>query len=789
MFQYYSTIKKAVALFTFIMLLLSALSAQCVKGYLYEEASQEPLVGATIRLGGTNTGTYSNAAGYFTLNTNEVQDSFARVQISYLGFQPLDTLLPTNCKSLYQLYLWSASSLLLPVAEIYSTRLDRGKSLSKISIPVEVLNSIPLLLGEADPLKALSLFPGVATGAEGTSGLYVRGGTPDQNLILFDAARVYNTSHLFGMLSPFNPKLLKNVDLYKDGYPARFGGRLSSVIDIVGLEGNKKTHKKDISLGLVSSSAALQGPLWKGRTSYLLGGRFANLGLINVFNKIGYDQGLRNDFQSYRFYDFNAKVHHSFRRSGELAISFYSGQDRWKIAERSSLNETKLGIDWGNTTFSAIYTKPILTTGFLTTSISRNKYRYTIGQAQFNSLSEQASTTMDNSSYLLESNVKLDVQLPLSAKVSSRFGTEAGIMGVQPRAIRFTGDEDFNSLFPISAADQVQQLNGFGELAYEHKKWQLQLGARFSSFRTKRSTNTFVEPRLEVNYFANKTSSWRLAYTEMNQPLHLLSTTSVGVPSDVWVAATDRVLPQNGQQLSFGYTHHFSKYVELASQLYYKSSSNLIDFRRGTNFFQPFEGNWEDLVQTQGKGKAYGGELLLRISDKRLSGWLSYTVSNSSVRFEGINEGRWYRQRYDRPHDLSLTAFYQLSKSWQLASNFIFQSGYMITLPEAAYLDASGQYPIFYYKDRNNLRTPNYSRLDISATRKWSPRKGTEKSISFGVYNALFKRNPYYIEAGTGGSYVNNPNTGTSELVSTNIRIIQKSFLNFIPYVTYSFSF
>lgn len=776
--------------YTIIVALLtsSLLSGQGFSGFVKDAATLEPLVGATVYIASEGTGTTTNASGYFSINTGKTDRAPKLVSVSYVGYQTIDTLLQEIGNHHSILIEPIFTNVLTGKVEIRANRSYRGQSLSTLRIPVSELNSVVSLFGEADPIKALSLFPGVAIGAEGTSGLYVRGGTPDQNLILFDGARVYNTSHLYGLLSPFNPDVLKTVDLYKDGFPARFGGRLSSVIDIVGLEGNKTKHSQDLTLGLINSRLTLQGPLQKGKTSYLAAGRFANLGLFTLLSKAQYNANRRNDYQSYDFYDVNGKIHHQ-GKNGIFALSFYSGQDRWNIAERVSEEESKTGIKWGNTTLSGSYKRPLGTSTFLNVSATYNKYRYAIDQIQ--SLPETDTTLrqVESFSYVEEVNAKIDVSRSLGKNLSARVGIEGGSMEVQPRELSFFGDFSVPEGILTGQPNEVAQLGAYAEAEYAMAKWQFDLGLRYSQFFTSFSRYRFLEPRLAVNYSVSPSSTFRFTYTEMNQPLHLLGTTSIGVPSDIWVAATDRVSPQWGNQASVGYERELSARWLVASQIFTKNYRDLIDFRRGVNFFMPFEGVWEDLVVTGGSGRSYGGELLLRLQGGRLNGWLSYTLSKSEVRFNSINGGSWYNRRYDRPHDFSLTAFYQLSKSWKLSGNFIYQSGYMTTMPEAAYLDIDGETTLFHYGDRNNFRTPAYNRVDLSATKSWQTYRGSPVSLSVGVYNVLLKRNPYYIQPQFGGSLQRDPADGSYSLLSVDPRIVQKSFLNFLPYVSYSRSF
>lgn len=773
--------------FLFTILFVSASTcgfSQIVEGVVRDIESYEPLVGATVFVEEIQDGAVTNTQGFFSFDSQK-QDSL-RIIVRYLGYTTLDTSLSISSgRLLLELFLKASEGIILPTSEVIGSKILRGEQLSKVSIPLEQLNSIPALLGEADPIKALSLLPGIATGAEGSSGLYIRGGTPDQNLMLFDGAKIYNTSHLFGFLSPFNPDIIKSIDVYKDGFPAHFGGRLSSIIDITGLSGNKGKFQGNYTLGLISSKLNLQGPIKKGKLSYLFGGRFANLGLFTALGKWQFNMGNRNEYQSYLFYDLNGKINYQTSNS-VLTLSYYDGKDNWGIAERLSQGEFKTNIDWGNRTVSINYSMFPGNGVFINGSAAYNLYKYGIREEQ--KIKEGLNKSFNSESYVEEIAIKLRADIPLS-KHQLSVGYEGGILEAQPRRLSFSENIPITLEEGSFLPSSVQNHNAFVEVRFSWEKFRLVSGLRWAWYNAENEEFSFLEPRLSLYYYLDELSTIRASYTEMNQPIHLLSTTSTGVPSDIWVLATRDIPPQSGNQFSLGYEKNISRSILFATQLFFKNYTRLIDYRRGVNFFLPGDGEIINQIVQNGEGKSFGLELLIRKKMGKLTGWMAYTLSSSQVKFKEINAGKWYNRRYDRPHDFSATLAYQLTEKWSFATNFIFQSGFMYTLPEAAHLDIGNNRVTFFYGDRNNYRAPNYLRTDVSAVKKWKNDKGKQISLSFGIYNVFARRNPYYIQADFGGIYQENENTGIRDLIGVEPRIIQKSFLNFLPYVSYSREF
>jgi len=529
----------------------------------------------------------------------------------------------------------------------------------------------------------------------------------------------------------------------------------------------------------------LQGPIKKAKLSYLFGGRFANLGLFTALGKWQFNMGNRNDYQSYLFYDLNGKINYQTSNS-TLTISYYDGKDNWGIAERLSQGEFKTNIDWGNRTISINYSMLPGKGVFLSGSAAYNLYKYGIREEQ--DVDENLNKSFNSESYVEELAIKLKADIPLRKHLLS-IGYEGGILEAQPRRLSYSENIPISLNENSFLVSSVQNHNAFLEARFSWEKFQLTSGLRLAWYNAQDEPFSFLEPRLSLYYYLSELASIRASYTVMNQPIHLLSTTSTGVPSDIWVVATREIPPQSANQFSLGYEKNISPSILFASQVFYKKYRRLIDYRRGVNFFLPGDGEIISQIVQNGKGKSYGLELLLRKKTGKLTGWLAYTLSSSQVKFEEINAAKWYNRRYDRPHDFSATLAYQLTEKWSLATNFIFQSGFMYTLPEAAHLDIANNGATFYYGDRNNYRAPNYLRTDISATKKWTSDRGKLTRLSFGIYNVLAKRNPYYIQADFRGIYKDNEDTGLQELIGVEPRIIQKSFLNFLPYVSYSREF
>ncbi|MFK8163023.1 MAG: carboxypeptidase-like regulatory domain-containing protein [Lewinella sp.] len=716
-----------------LLLVFNGLNGQSLSGVIQDISSKETLVGATILAPDYTYGTTTDPFGRFNIPGVSL-GSKLRLQISYVGYEPVDTTVSVT-NSLVVIALNSQSDL----PEITVIAKSPFQELGKVDIPIKELNAIPALLGEQDPLKALVLTPGISNGAEGTAGLYVRGGTPDQNLILFDGAKVYNANHLFGLLSPFNPDLVKDLQVYKNYFPSRYGGRLSSVIDITSIEGDKTELKKTVSLGLINSRVSLQGPLIKDKLSFAVGGRTAHLALLNLLTA-GDD-----NYTNYLFYDLNGKLNY---RSDKLNISASAFHASDQLIEADNFLETpyRTVINWSNSTASLRMAYNLSNNLMLDGNLNFNRYHYGVDQQLFEEPNGVEISRVTNQAYVQEvvGKVGLSYQPARWARVSAGF--ELNDRTTKPKDTQVTDSGEATITVGESPEEKAEDLATFVSADVSLTDWlEIKAGFRYASYRLpdEASFNQF-EPRLSAELMFSDKVRLQLAYNKMTQPLHLLTSNYIGVPSNIWVSARSSALPQVSRQFAVGISYQVTPSSRLSVETYYKESENLIDPLPGTNFYQSSITDWQEIAGTGGNGIAYGSELFYRFKKPSFYGWASYTLSWSKARFDGINNGEYFFRQFDRRHDISLTGGYKLNENWDILANFVYQTGYRQTLPLAIYQD-----PFFNSAEpvligRFNEKVPDYHRLDVSFrhTKKTSSR---ERTIALGVYNFYGRPNPFFV--------------------------------------------
>ncbi len=772
--NFYKLLSFLLILFILPFLGFDKIHAQ-IHGYVKDKADNESLIGVNIYAPQLQTGTSTNSFGYFQLGT-ELQE--IQLQISYVGYQTIDTILQVNPSKPVMINLKSTVD--LPEVEVTSPKgIGEGLQLGKTIIPMPQLNKIPPLLGEADPLKALALTPGISNGAEGTSDLYVRGGTPDQNLILYDGAKVYNSNHLFGFLSPFNPDIIKDIKVYKGAFPARFGGRLSSVIDITGKEGNKNQATRKLTLGLVNSRLLLEGPIAKNKWSYTFGARSAHLASLLLLARS------EEDYQTYFFYDLNGKINYKSDKSN-LSLSAYSSRDNWGLVDRGNEQDSKLNAIWGNRTASLRYARNLGSRSFFQGLLTYNRYSYGLEQELKNSAESNADLL--SQAFIQEWDAKAQIDYRINPNWDLNVGLEGGLLRVNPRSVE-TSDRVGGTLQTPAATQRINRLAPFIESNYRfNKNLQFTLGGRYANFQTVSGTNyAYLEPRLSLDY---KLGPYHIkaAYAQMHQPLHLLTGNFIGISNNIWVGATNQAAPQGVDHYSLGAERKIGKHTFISGELFYKNYRRLIDPLPGVDFLQSNVSEWESLAGLNGIGRSAGLELFLRYRKDRLAGWIGYTLSYSKVRFNQINSGEWYFRQYDRRHDLSLTASYDLGNDWEFLSTFVLSSGYRLTLPSIVYYDPNYNRPVAVYRDRNREKAPIYHRLDIAFRRSVIRPSGKERTFNIGLYNVYGRKNPFYVIAEPDLKYDRPSNEENRNLLLGN-QVKLRSFFNILPFVNYTFTF
>ncbi|MCY7356865.1 MAG: TonB-dependent receptor, partial [Rudanella sp.] len=662
-------------------------SVATVSGYVREAGSQEALIGVNVYLPGTTTGTTTNTYGFYSL-TLPKQDS-VRLAYSFVGYEAILRTLPFQKDQQLNVNLQPGKD--LTEVTVTSSRIEEKVSnspqMSQIDIPVQQIKKIPAFLGEKDVLKVLQLMPGVQKGSEGSTGIYVRGGGPDQNLIILDDAIVYNANHLFGFFSVFNGDALKSVELTKGGFPARFGGRLSSVIDLNMKDGNREKLHGEGGIGLISSRLTLEGPLTKNkrpgqrssestRGSFLVSGRRTYLDVLAAPLIRAQSDGQTR--AGYYFYDFNAKANYDLGQKDKVYLSGYFGRDRFYAKDKES--GTDVGISWGNSTGTLRWNHLFSQRLFSNLSLIYSDYKFQI------SSDERGRTGTDlfslrYSSGIRDFSLKYDFDFYPNPQHSLRFGAQTIQHRFTPSAIvlKNAGDTQFTQ--NIDNIDVLESGIYVEDTWRPNPYWRLNGGLRLSHFIQKQVNYLRPEPRLSVAYMLKPDLSMKASYSLMNQYVHLLSNTGIGLPTDLWVPTTDRVAPQQSEQVAAGIAKDFNKSgLSLTVEGYYKTMKNIINYREGASFLllndptSAEQVSWEDNV-TAGKGWSYGAEILLQKKAGRFSGWAGYTLSWTQWQFPELNGGRKFFPRYDRRHDISLVGIYELSKRITLSGTWVYGTG------------------------------------------------------------------------------------------------------------------
>jgi hypothetical protein len=744
-----------------------------ISGFVKEKGSGELLAGVSVAVPSHKTGTLTNAYGFFSLTT--YADTFDLL-VSYVGFKPRAYRISLAANIELQVEIESGTTLndVVITADKYQP-ISTQNRMSVIEIPISQIKDIPALLGEKDLLKVIQLLPGVQKGSEGNSGLYVRGGGPDQNLIILDDATVYNAFHLFGFFSLFNGDALKSVELTKGGFPARYGGRLSSVLDMSMKEGSKEKLHGEAGIGILSSRLTLEGPIIKGKSSFLVSGRrtYADL-LYRPFFPSGFDGG-------YYFYDLNAKTNYEFNPHNKLFLSGYFGRDNFFFGNKTNGGELAAGITWGNATGTLRWNHLYNDKLFSNTSAIFSDYNFTnYIEATFNS----QTFKLEYQSGIRDFALKHDFDFRPSPNHTIRTGVMIDFHRFTPSALVIRNDMDGDN------TDHVNRIYAFENAVYIEddmklgQRWKINPGIRLTLFTKKEGQYLNPEPRLTMTYLIRAGLSAKAAYSDMYQYVHLLSNTGVGLPTDLWVPSTDYVKPQHSRQYAFGLAKDYERLnFSLSVEGYYKTSDNIIAYKEGASFLDVDAGgneeeadrfNWENNVLA-GNGKSYGAEVFLQRKTGRLKGWIGYTLSWTTLQFDGLNNGKEFYARYDRRHYLSVVATFKLVEETTerngvtLAGTWVYGTGNAITLPIGEYeapVDnpgrAQGQGGVFagdlvsQYTGRNAFRMGAYHRMDLGLQVHKKLKRYT-RTWEFSVYNLYNRANPYFYFIGTEEGYFASP--------------------------------
>ena len=779
---------------TIILIFLSISSyaqSHTISGYITDASSSEQLISAHVYDFENGSGTVSNNFGFYSLTLPE---GTVNLRASYIGFGDVNTTFELTKDTTINFNLPSSFELeevVITADETSDGKIEEKTQMSTIDVPVEQIKKIPALLGEVDVIKALQLLPGVQSGGEGQSGLYVRGGSPDQNLILLDGVPVYNANHLFGFFSVFNADAIKDVKLVKGGFPARYGGRLSSVLEINLKEGNRNEFHGEGSIGLISSKLTLEGPI-TDKTSFIVSGRRTYIDILaQPIIKSAFKESNQDGRAGYFFHDVNAKINHTFSKKDKLYISTYTGKDKFYLGTKD-LNQNPsdvadFGLGWGNFTtavrWNHLFTPKLF--GNLTATISN--YKFDVLSAfgeEYNDPTQNELFSLQYDSGIRDYALKLDFDYLPNPEHFIKFGINGIEHSFNPGTfdLQFVDPSSENIDVEISQ-DKVKakEIAAYVEDDMElFDKLKVNAGLHASAFFVDGEKYFSLQPRISSRYLLDNGLAIKTSFASMAQYIHLLSNEGIGLPTDLWLPSTARVKPQTSWQVATGIAKTIGESYEVSLEGYYKKMNNLIAYEDGSGLFE--FSDWQDRIVT-GRGTSYGIEAFIQKKKGRFTGWIGYTWSKSNRQFDDLNFGEEFPYKYDRRHDLSVVGIYSINDRWSLSGTWVYGTGNAVTLGNSNYISLydsglllSGQRSSFY-EDRNNFRMNPYHRLDIGATYT-KKKKGWNSVWSFGAYNAYNRRNPFFIF------------TDVLSVGTENRAILkQASLFPIIPYVTYSFEF
>lgn len=783
-------------IFLFITFISSISFAQksTISGYLKDLETGESLIGARIYVDSLKTGTVANIYGFYSLTLpNGTYD----ILYSFVGKEPIKKriTLDTNIELNINMVDLGTLDAVVVTGE---KKQQESTEMSTYNLSMSKVKSLPVLLGERDIIKTAQLLPGIQSGSEGSSGLYVRGGGPDQNLILLDGVPIYNANHLFGFFSVFNADAINQVKLVKGGFPAEYGGRLSSVIDIRMNEGDMKKIHGEGSVGIISSKLMLNGPIIKDKTSFMISARRTYIDILaKPFIALANKQFESSGDQvsaGYFFYDVNAKLNHIINENNRIYFSVYTGDDKFYVNQKYAYNnglgqemreENEGGLKWGNRIMALRWNHRFGPKLFANTTLNYSNYRFTTGfgykeYEKGNASNPNADFSFEYLSGITDWGGNINFYYYPSPKHEIQFGAGETYHTFKPGVNQLKINETGTATDTSFGSSRTYAHEFFAYIQDDIKlsrRWMANVGIHFANFYVRERLYNSLQPRASFNFQLDEKSSLKFSYAKTTQFLHLLTNTSIGLPTDLWVPVTDSVPPQQGNQIAFGYTRELPKGFRAGSEIYYKTMNNLIEYKEGASFFGSNQ-NWENLIEV-GNGYSYGAEFLFEKRTGNTTGWIGYTLSWTNRKFENLNNGEEFPYRYDRRHDISVALTHKFNDRVDIGIVWVYGTGNAVTLGLQKYNSLENvnfwQNEIQHIDQRNGYRMPSYHRLDVGVNlhkeKKWG-----EATWSFGLYNAYNRRNPFYIEYG----YLKNSDKKVLK---------QISLFPILPSVSYSFKF
>ena len=785
-FKFYK-LKKTLSILL-ILLINSNITAQnsyTISGYITDKSSGENLIGATIIAKPKNEGTSSNAYGFYSITLEEGEYN---LEYSYIGYENIykKITLDKDIRLNLELNYKSKITQEIKVTSEKSDQNIESTNVSQIKLDLKQTKEIPVVFGENDILKTIQLLPGVQTAGEGLSGFYVRGGGPDQNLILLDEATVYNATHLFGFASVFNSDAIKNVTLIKGGMPANYSGRLSSVLDISLKDGNYQDYEFEGGIGLLSSRILAEGPILKNKSSFILSARRTYIDVLVMPFVCDTCPGKGS---GYFFYDLTAKINYKISDKDRIYLSGYMGKD---VFSYENLDRGfKVKFPWGNKTASLRWNHLFNNKLFCNSSIIFTDYQYEFGI-------EQSFFEFKILSGIKDINAKVDFTYLPNSRNQIKFGSvftnhkilpgiatgQAGETSFEPDEIsEFKSNEmSFYALNDYTLSDNIKINFGLVYSLFQYEDL-----AKFNIFKYDSLTQyRNIEPRISFRVKIKPDLSFKGSYNENYQYLHLASVSSISLPTDLWIPSSINIKPQFARQYVLGFFKNlFDNSWETSIEGYYKDLDNLIDYKEGV-YPEDYANESSDAAFTFGKGESYGLELFVKKTSGKTNGWLGYTHSYTTRNFEELNDGKEFFAKYDRRHDLSITVSHKINDKLSLSSVFVYATGNAITIPSERYV-VDGELFV-EYSDRNAFRMEPYHRLDLSVNYTPKKSKKVNSSWNFSIYNVYNKKNPFfmYYDFENSGSGSNSGNILEGNLEP---KLIQVSLFPILPSITWNFKF
>jgi len=756
-----------------------------ISGYVQDKLTGEKLLNANVYIENLSIGTVTNNYGYYNISVKKADT--INISVSFIGYSTQKELIVVSGNKIVNFYL-ETNNQLNEVVISATKPIEQRNEMGVAQISMKQIETLPAIGGEPDLMKIYQLMPGVKNGNEGSSGLYVRGGSYDENMVLLDDVPLYYVNHLGGLISVFNTDAINSTTLIKGGFPARYGGRLSSVIDVRMKDGNLNENHGNFSIGVIDTKFSFEGPIIKNKSSFIISIRGIPWEILYRPLTILALDGLSI---GYNYYDANMKWNTKINTKNQIFFSFYSGDDNIVSSIKDMFSsKNKNGnntIRWGNFLTALRWNHIFASNFFCNTTLSYTRYRFLnsffIDDKDLNNTTSQQFKTSINDLML-----KSVFEYNINSSYKLKFGYNSIIHSFNPGMSAFKLNE--NNETKIDSTYSYKKYKVPENIVFLENEFNLSkffsanIGIHFSDYYIQKTNFYSIQPRILLNFNFSNYFSIKTSYSEMEQYVHLLSSNTIALPMDIWIPSTKNIKPSDSRQISLGFYKTIKKnLLELSIESYYKTSDNLISYKEGASFKGVVD-DWENKIELSGIGKSYGIEIMLQKKQGKTTGWIAYTISKSERTFENINLGKPFPYKYDRRHDVSVVLMHNFNKNIDISATWVYGSGYPYTLAVSQYgiesmssefyNNNSVETPeIFIYSNRNQFRMRAYHKLDLGVNFRKQKKNG-ERTISLSIYNVYNRQNPYYYY---------------TKVVNNEVKLFQKSFFPIIPSISYSFKF